>query len=281
MGTLFVIATPIGNLEDITQRAIKVLKEVDIILCEDTRTSIKLLNHYNIKNKLISYHKFNEHQKTEEIIKKLETNNIALISDAGTPCICDPGYTLIKTLREKNINVEPIGGISACITALSVSGINSDKFTFHGFFPRETKKQKQLINDLNSTNINTHIFYESPKRIIKTIEFLKNNTNIKVISIFKELTKLHEKNYYGTPEEVLNKIKNDEKTTYGEYTFIIEINNITKQQETISLEALLINEIIKNNITTKQAINNLSNNNISKNDLYKASLNLKNILNKK
>ena len=126
MGTLYVVATPIGNLKDITYRAVETLNNVDIILCEDTRTSMKLLNHFNIKNKLISYHKFNESDRVHSIITYLEEgNNIALISDAGTPCISDPGYILIKALREKNINVVPIGGISASISALSASGINN------------------------------------------------------------------------------------------------------------------------------------------------------------
>ena len=281
MGTLYIVATPIGNLNDMTKRAIETLKEVDIIICEDTRTSLKLLNHFDVKNKLVSYHKFNEQEKTSSIIKDLKQNkNIALISDAGTPCISDPGYILVKKAREENINVIGIGGISAVITALSISGLNSDKFTFQGFFPRETKDKNKLIKELETSNINTHIFYESPKRIIKTLEYIKENLgNIKV-SVSRELTKLHEKTYQGNIKEVLEELKTDEKSSLGEYTFIIEKEIKIEEKENLSIEALLIDKMIKNNISLKDAITllNKENDNLSKKDIYNASLNLKDIL---
>lgn len=283
MGTLYVVATPIGNLNDMTKRAIETLKEVDIILCEDTRTSMKLLNNFNIKNKLMSYHKYNEQEQTQNIIKLLKQDkNIAIITDAGTPCISDPGYILVKEARENNITVIPIGGISALITALSASGIETDKFTFQGFFPRETKEKTKLLEELNKTTIKVHIFYESPKRIIKTLEYLKNNLEIEKISIFKELTKLHEKNYYGSLEEVLNKLQNEEKTTQGEYTFIIKTKQKQEKEQNISLEALIIDKLIKEQKTIKEIVEilNKENKNISKKDLYNASLNLKQILKK-
>lgn len=283
MGTLYVVATPIGNLNDMTKRAIETLKEVDIILCEDTRTSMKLLNNFNIKNKLMSYHKYNEQEQTKNIIKLLKQDkNIAIITDAGTPCISDPGYILVKEARENNIKVIPVGGISALITALSASGIETDKFTFQGFFPRETKDKTKLLEELNKTNIKVHIFYESPKRIIKTLEYLKNNLDIEKISIFKELTKLHEKNYYGTLEEVLNKLQNEEKTNQGEYTFIIKTQPKQEKEKNISLEALIIDKLIKEQKTIKEIVEilNKENHNISKKDLYNASLNLKQILKK-
>lgn len=283
MGTLYVVATPIGNLNDMTKRGIETLKEVDIILCEDTRTSMKLLNNFNIKNKLMSYHKYNEQEQTKNIIKLLKQDkNIAIITDAGTPCISDPGYILVKEARENNITVIPIGGISALITALSASGIETDKFTFQGFFPRETKDKTKLLEELNKTTIKVHIFYESPKRIIKTLEYLKNNLDIEKISIFKELTKLHEKNYYGTLEEVLNKLQNEEKTNQGEYTFIIKTKPKQEKEQNISLEALIIDKLIKEQKTIKEIIEilNKENHNISKKDLYNASLNLKQILKK-
>ena len=283
MGTLYVVATPIGNLNDMTKRAIETLKEVDIILCEDTRTSMKLLNNFNIKNKLMSYHKYNEQEQTKNIIKLLKQDkNIAIITDAGTPCISDPGYILVKEARENNITVIPIGGISALITALSASGIETDKFTFQGFFPRETKEKTKLLEELNQTTIKVHIFYESPKRIIKTLEYLKNNLDIEKISIFKELTKLHEKNYYGSLEEVLNKLQNEEKTTQGEYTFIIKTKQKQEKEQNISLEALIIDKLIKEQKTIKEIVEilNKENKNISKKELYNASLSLKQILKK-
>ena len=283
MGTLYVVATPIGNLNDMTKRAIETLKELYIILCEDTRTSMKLLNNFNIKNKLMSYHKYNEQEQTKNIIKLLKQDkNIAIITDAGTPCISDPGYILVKEARENNITVIPIGGISALITALSASGIETDKFTFQGFFPRETKEKTKLLEELNKTTIKVHIFYESPKRIIKTLEYLKNNLDIEKISIFKELTKLHEKNYYGSLEEVLNKLQNEEKTNQGEYTFIIKTKQKQEKEQNISLEALIIDKLIKEQKTIKEIVEilNKENKNISKKDLYNASLNLKQILKK-
>ena len=284
MGNLYVVATPIGNLNDMTERAIGTLKEVDYILCEDTRTSLKLLNHFDIKNKLVSYHKFNEQDRSDSIINDLKKGmNIAVISDAGTPCINDPGEVIVRRAREEQIPVFGIGGISAVITALSISGLDSSSFTYYGFFPREKKEQRKLIEEIDRSDIKTFVFYESPKRIIKTLEILeKELPNIKV-SISKELTKLHEKNYYGDIAKVLQKLKNDEKAQVGEYTFIIEKpKQIQKEENDISIEALLIDLIIKKNITIKEAVDivNKENQNLSKKDIYNASLNLKSILNK-
>ena len=279
MGTLYVVATPIGNLNDMTKRAIQTLKDVDIILCEDTRHSLKLLNHYEIKNKLISYHKFNEKERTQSIINYLkEDKQIAIITDAGTPCISDPGYILIKEARLNNINIIPIGGISALITALSVSGLKSDNFTFYGFFPREQKDKKELIKNIKDSNINTFIFYESPNRIIKTLEYLREELEDINISVSSDLTKLHEKNYYGQIDKVIKELKDNENATKGEYTFIIETKNTPKEEINLSIEAQLIDIIIKNKTSLKQAINILNvKTNYKKKDIYNASLNLKDI----
>ena len=282
MGNLYVVATPIGNLSDITERAIETLKKADYILCEDTRNSIKLLNHFNIKNRLVAYHKFNEQEKTNSIIKDLkEGKNIALISDAGTPCINDPGEVIVRKAREEKIPVFGIGGISAMVTALSISGLDTTSFTYCGFFPREKKEQDQVIEEITDSKVKTFIFYESPKRIIKTVELLaKKIPNLK-ISISKELTKLHEKNFYGDITKVLEELKKDDKTTSGEYTFIIEKKDIVKKEEQkMSIEAKLIDLNIKNNITVKEAVDKLNkeSKDLSKKDIYNASLNLKDIL---
>lgn len=280
MGTLYIVGTPIGNLKDMTERGVETLKEVDYILCEDTRTSLKLLNHFNIKNKLVSYHKFNELEKVNSIINDLKKgSDIALITDAGMPCISDPGYILVKECKENNISVIGIGGISALITALSVSGLNSDSFTFYGFFPRENKDKNKLIKSIKESEVLTYIFYESPKRIVKTLEYLNNNLNNITISVSKELTKLHEKTYYGSIDKVLNELKQDDKNTSGEYTFIIEKEKSKKAESNISLEALLINEMIKENISLKEAIDSVNKkyDSISKKDIYNASLNVKNM----
>lgn len=281
MGSLYVVATPIGNLGDMTSRAIETLKNVDIILCEDTRTSLKLLNHFDIKNKCISYHKFNEYEKIELIVSDLKSGKkIALISDAGTPCISDPGYVLIKRVREEGIPVFGIGGISACTTALSISGLNTDKFGFLGFFPRESSDKSKLIKDIKFSFINTFVFYESPKRIVKTLEYIYEFLGNVKISVFKELTKIHEKNYFGDIKDVIEILKSDENVSLGEYTFIIEKEPYVLEKGSISIEALLIDEMVKNNCSLKDAINKLNStcDNISKKDIYNASLNLKTIL---
>ncbi len=278
MGTLYVVATPIGNLNDMTLRAIDTLKEVSYILCEDTRTSLKLLDHFDIKNKLVSYHKFNEMEKVDRIINDLKSGlDIALISDAGTPCISDPGNILVKRARQEDIKVLGVGGISALVTALSVCGVNTDKFTFYGFFPRETKDKNKLVKEIESSFVNTFVFYESPKRIVKTLEFLSLKLGNVKVSVFKELTKIHEKNYYGLINDVILRLKEDDKTSLGEYTFIIEKEGRILEKSDIFVEALLVNEMIKENIGLRDAINKLNNDldDVSKKDIYNAGLNLK------
>lgn len=278
MGTLYVVATPIGNLNDMTLRAIDTLKEVSYILCEDTRTSLKLLDHFDIKNKLVSYHKFNEMEKVDRIINDLKSGlDIALISDAGTPCISDPGNILVKRARQEDIKVLGVGGISALVTALSVCGVNTDKFTFYGFFPRETKDKNKLVKEIESSFVNTFVFYESPKRIVKTLEFLSLKLGNVKVSVFKELTKIHEKNYYGLINDVILRLKEDDKTSLGEYTFIIEKEGRILEKNDIFVEALLVNEMIKENIGLKDATNKLNNDldDVSKKDIYNAGLNLK------
>lgn len=282
MGILYVVATPIGNLSDISERALNILREVDIILCEDTRHSLKLLNHYDIKNNLISYHKFNEKERSNSIIEKLESGkNIALISDAGTPCISDPGYILVKDAKDKGIEVIGVGGISALITGLSVSGLNSDSFSFYGFFPRENKDKKDIIDNIKNSDIKTFIFYESPKRIIKSLEYIFENLGNLLVSVSSDLTKLHEKNYYGRLDKVINELKNNDNSNLGEYTFIIENDlDFSNNDKTLSIEAMIVDEMISNNISMKEAIDLVNNKNkeLHKKDIYNASLNLKNIL---
>ena len=278
MGTLYVVATPIGNLNDMTLRAIDTLKEVSYILCEDTRTSLKLLDHFDIKNKLVSYHKFNEMEKVDRIINDLKSGlDIALISDAGTPCISDPGNILVKRARQEDIKVLGVGGISALVTALSVCGVNTDKFTFYGFFPRETKDKNKLVKEIENSFVNTFVFYESPKRIVKTLEFLSLKLGNVKVSVFKELTKIHEKNYYGLINDVILSLKEDDKTSLGEYTFIIEKEGRILEKSDIFVEALLVNEMIKENLSLRDATNKLNNDldDVSKKDIYNAGLNLK------
>lgn len=228
MANLFIIATPIGNLEDISLRAIRVLKEVDTILCEDTRVTKKLLSRYNIKTPVLSYHQHSRLKRINYIIDLLEKGkNLALVSDSGTPGISDPGNKLIELIVEKNINLTiiPVPGASALITAVSISGFAMDKFAFLGFPPHKKKRNKffdELFYQLVDLKYPV-IFYESPYRIIKTLEEINNkfqrfNFNPQIV-VCRELTKKFETIYRGTIKEVIKKIKSDK--IKGEFTIII------------------------------------------------------------
>lgn len=281
MGTLFIVATPIGNLNDFSKRAVETLKECDLILVEDTRQTIKLLNFFEIKKKMVSYHKFNEKERTMEIINDLKNGkNIALVSDAGTPCISDPGYILVKEARENDIKVIGIPGCSAVITALSIGGLDTSSFSFYGFVPTENKAKKQLFNEIKTSKVKTKVIYESPKRIIKTLSELSIDIPECVVSVCSELTKIHEKCIYGKIDEVIKKMKDDPNSSKGEYVILIENEPEIKKENNISLEAMIVDEMINKNCSIKEAINNINKNtdNISKKDIYNASLNLKDIL---
>lgn len=281
MGTLFIVATPIGNLNDFSKRAVETLKECDLILVEDTRQTIKLLNFFEIKKKMVSYHKFNEKERTMEIINDLKNGkNIALVSDAGTPCISDPGYILVKEARENDIKVIGIPGCSAVITALSIGGLDTSSFSFYGFVPTENKAKKQLFNEIKTSKVKTKVIYESPKRIIKTLSELSIDIPECVVSVCSELTKIHEKCIYGKIDEVIKKMKDDPNSSKGEYVILIENEPEIKKENNISLEAMIVDEMINKNCSIKEAINNINKNtdNISKKDIYNAGLNLKDIL---
>ena len=208
-GIFYTVATPIGNLADISQRAIETLKNVDLILCEDTRTSKVLLDRYEIFTELKSYHKFNEQARCGEILEMLENGkNIALITDAGTPCISDPGSILIDELYKNEIKVTPIPGASAVVTFLSALPREKEEFVFVGFLPRKQEEQKQLLEKYFATNI---VFYESPKRLVKTLENIKLffGENAK-IAIGRELTKKFEEIKVDTVQSFIEKFSNNE-----------------------------------------------------------------------
>lgn len=280
MGTLYVVATPIGNLNDFSPRAIETLKNSDYILVEDTRQTIKLLNHFGIMKKMIAYHKFNEREKTDSILKDLESGmNISLVSDAGTPCISDPGYILIKEARKKGIEIIGIPGCSAVVTALSIGGLDTSSFTFYGFVPTDNKTKKALFDEIKHSKVKTKVIYESPKRILKLLEDLKHEIPGCAVCICSELTKIHEKSIYGIIEEVYDKLKDDPSTLKGEYVILINNEPINEENTSISIEALIIDKVVKEKVSIKEAISlvNKENDNISKKDIYNASLNLKNI----
>lgn len=220
MGELYVVATPIGNLDDITLRAIKILKEVDVIIAEDTRHTLKLLNHLNISKPLISYHRHNEEQRKEMIIDKLKNGeNIAIVSDAGTPGICDPGEVLIHECIKENIKVVPIPGACAMINALIASGISTKEFTFWGFLPLNKKLRKEKLEYIKNET-KTVIIYEAPHKLKSTLEDLKEILEKRKVVIARELTKIHEEFIRGTIDEILEKAD----SLKGEIVLIIEGN---------------------------------------------------------
>ncbi len=220
MGKLFLVPTPIGNLEDMTFRGIRILKEADMILAEDTRTSAKLLEHFGIKNKLFSHHKFNEHKTVEMISRQIEDGkNVALISDAGTPGISDPGFLLVRTCIEKDLEIECLPGATALIPALVNSGFPTDRFTFEGFLPQKKGRQKKIKELV--TEQRTMIFYESPFRLLKCLEqFAEFFGYSRHASVSRELSKYYEENKRGTLAELIEYFKS--KTIKGEIVIVVE-----------------------------------------------------------
>ena len=220
MGKLYLVPTPIGNLEDITFRAVRILKEVDLILAEDTRTSSYLLRHYEIATKIASHHKFNEHKMVERIADQiLRGDSIALISDAGTPSISDPGFLLVRTCLEKGVEVECLPGATAFVPALVNSGFPSDRFCFEGFLPQKKGRQKKLIELADETR--TMIFYESPYRLVKALEQFQEYFGAdRKVCVSRELTKLFEENFRGTVAEALAHFK--AKVVKGEIVVVLE-----------------------------------------------------------
>ena len=222
MSKLFIVPTPIGNLGDITFRAIETLKSVDLILAEDTRTSLKLLKHYNIENSVESYHMHNEHKKLTSIIDKLNSGfEIALISDAGTPGISDPGFLLIRECIKNKIEIECLPGATALIPALVNSGLPSDRFLFEGFLPVKKGRTKRL-KEIAEEN-RTVIFYESPHRILRTLNDLSTYYNEDSgVSISRELTKIHEETFRGTIKDAIDYF--EKKNPKGEFVIVLSPN---------------------------------------------------------
>lgn len=273
-GILYLVATPIGNLDDITLRAINTLNEVDFIAAEDTRHSLKLLNHLNISKPLISYHRHNENIKSDLLIDKLLDNkNIALITDAGTPIISDPGEEILKIALEKNIKVVPIPGACALITALISSGLNASSFSFLGFLPLNKKNRKQKLEEIQNSK-NTVILYEAPHKLISTLQDLNKILENRKIVLAKELTKIHESFISGTANELLQKIENPK----GEFVIVIEGNNNSENDYLDFINSLSLEEhyqfyssqgFSKNDIIKKIA----KDKNVSKNEIYQHFIN--------
>ena len=223
-GKLYLVATPIGNLEDITIRAIRILKEVEVIIAEDTRHTLQLLNHLEINKKLISYHRHSEENKREGILKLLkEGKNMAVVSDAGTPVISDPGENLVKEAIKQNIEVVPIPGPCALITALIASGLDTTEFVFFGFLPVNKKNRNRKLEEIYQET-KTIIVYEAPHKLVGTLKELENVLGERQIVLAKELTKLHESYLRGNIHQVLEEIQEPK----GEYVILIEGANKSK-----------------------------------------------------
>lgn len=218
MGTLYVVATPIGNLEDITYRAVRILKEVPLIAAEDTRTTGKLLDHYQISNPLTSYHEHNKEQKTASLLDHLQEGDLALVSDAGTPGINDPGYTLIQSAIDAGHPVVPIPGPSAPIAALSVSGLATDSFHFLGYLPRKKSQKAQLLHEVRALP-HTLIFLETPHRLQGSLAVLGEILGDRDIAVAREMTKLHEEIYRGRLSDA--KIHFAHQEPRGEFTLVV------------------------------------------------------------
>ena len=267
-GILYIVATPIGNLEDITLRAINVLKNVELIAAEDTRHTLKLLNHLEITKPLISYHRHNEDFKSDFLIKKLEEGtNIALVSDAGTPGICDPGEEIIKKCIENNIKVIPIPGACAMINALIASGITTKEFTFLGFLPLNKKLRKEKMEEIKKET-KTIILYEAPHKLEATLNDLKDIIQNRKIVLARELTKIHEEFIRGDIDEILKNVKDIK----GEFVLIIE--GAKREEKENELNCLSLEDHYKyyekQGLDKKEIIKQIAKDRkVNKNEIYK------------
>lgn len=279
IGTLYIVGTPIGNLGDITFRAVETLKNVDVILAEDTRQTLKLLNHFNIEKHMISYHRHNEDEKIDKVVELLDNSkNVALVSDAGMPVISDPGQNLIKYLTENNYKIEVIPGVTAVITAIVKSGMDSTRFTFEGFLSVNKKQRKERLNSLKDET-RTMIFYEAPHKILATLKDMYEVFGNRKICIARELTKMYEEFIHITIKEAIDKI--EECSLRGEIVLLIQGKNEQELQEEQmkKLDDLSIVDMVKDEInsgeTKKEAIKKVAKlKGLNKNDVYKECLDI-------
>lgn len=274
-GKLYLVATPIGNLEDITLRALKVLKEVDLIAAEDTRHTLGLLNHFEIAKPLVSYYKQNESTRSEQLVEKLKSGkNIAIVSDAGTPGISDPGEQIVKVAIEEGIEIVPVPGACAFVNALIASGMNTREFEFIGFLSAMKKDRKEKLEELKY-DTKTLIFYEAPHKLKSTLLDMLEILGDRNIVLARELTKIHEEFIRGTVSEILDRI--DE--IKGEFVILIEGNNISKKDlELNNLNSLSLeehyNKYESQGLDKKEIIKRIAKDrNVNKNEIYQYFIN--------
>ena len=282
VGKLYIVATPIGNSKDMSPRGRQILADADMIAAEDTRRSMVLLNKLEIRNKLVSNHKFNEYGKAKYFINELLSGkNVAVISDAGTPCISDPGNELIKAAVEAGIPVIGVPGCCAAVTALSVSGFDLSSFMFYGFFPRENVERRRLLEKMRRGDTRTYALYESPKRIMELVDFFIDSGAHCRMCLCNDLTKLHEMSFRGTPSDVKDQLLAKGSYDKGEYAVVVEIDEdyiFNKVEHTVSAEAMLVDAMGSGSLSAKDAVSAVladENNSYSKNELKAAALNLK------
>ena len=273
-GTLYIVATPIGNLEDITFRAVKILKQVDLIAAEDTRHSKKLLSHYEIRTNLISCHEHNEVARTPQLITHLKNGlDIALISDAGTPSISDPGYKLVSAVARENLSIIPIPGCSAAIAGLSVAGLPTDSFLFLGFLPKKQQKQRQALEDIKNQTP-TLIFYESPRRIKAVIDNMINILGDRKACLAREITKLHEEYIRGNLSDILNVLE-EKETVKGECALFVQGQSEEKTIDQEELEEIILTRLPTTDLGTSGLAKQISEEfNLSKKQVYDMILKL-------
>ena len=281
-GTLYIVATPIGNARDMSPRGRQILEEADMIAAEDTRRSMVLLNKLEIRNKLVSNHKFTEYGKAKFFVNAmLQGQSVAVITDAGTPCISDPGNELIKAAVEAGIRVVGVPGCCAAVNALAISGFDLSSFAFIGFFPRERADRRRLVEKLRRGDTRTFALYESPKRVMDLVDFLIEEGVRCRLCLCNDMTKLHEMCFRGTPAAVKEQLLAKGSWDKGEYALALEVDEdylFRKVEHTVSAEAMLVDAMVARGCDAKEAVAAVladENNSYSKNELKAAALRLK------
>lgn len=276
-GALYIVATPLGNLGDISRRALDVLTEVDLIAAEDTRNSLKLLNHFGIKKAMMALHEHNEREQTDEIIIKLRAGqSIALISDAGTPLISDPGYTLVSRLHDEGLRVVPIPGPSALVAALSVAGLPTDHFCFEGFLPSKTVAREKALASLRQEH-RTMVFYEAPHRLVASLTSMRDVLgNERLVTLVREVTKLHETIRRDTLASLLEWVEANPEQQMGESVLVVEGASTQTDSTEIQIKVFDLLSVLLGKLSVKDAAQLAAElTGLKKNSLYDQALDIK------
>jgi 16S rRNA (cytidine1402-2'-O)-methyltransferase len=280
MAKLYVVATPIGNLSDITHRALEVLRSVGLVAAEDTRRTKGMLAHFDIHVPVISNYKHNEVKRARQLIERMLTENIdvAVVSDAGTPCISDPGGVLVEAAHENGVTVHAIPGASSVTAALSVSGFGFTSFVFMGFVPRVNKERDEFLNIMGGGNFDVYVLFESPNRIMKTLAAVSDLYPGCMACVINDITKFHERTYRGKITDVIEMIAGFPNAHLGEYTAVLKLNNRLdkKDDNNLSVEAVLMDEMVRENLTVKEAAASIvTKGKASRNEAYRAGISIR------